>query len=154
MKVLIPIDGSDCSNKTLEWSVQMFDRLNTDYELIYVIPIMTEIPVAESVFTDAVALLENARSGLERQGYRVSEAQYLLGLAVDQICRYAELQDVDLVIIGSHGRTGLSKLLLGSVSEGVLEHCRRPVIIYRNVERPAEAGRARPESQITPNTII
>jgi nucleotide-binding universal stress UspA family protein len=154
MKVLIPIDGSDCSNKTLQWATQLFDRRDTEYDLIYVIPIMTEIPVAESVFTDAIAMLENTKVDLERQGCRVREAQYLLGLTVDQICRYAELEDMDLVVIGSHGRSGLSKLLLGSVSEGVLEHCRRPVIIYRNVDRPLTAKHDLPEKQISPNTVI
>jgi len=45
------------------------------------------------------------------------------------ICEAAAARDVDLVCMSSHGRSGLSKVLLGSVAERVLEHCRRPLLV-------------------------
>lgn len=140
-KILLPIDGSDCSQKTIQWATRLFNRDDAEFLLIYVLPILTEVPIPESLFAEATAFLEESRTTLEQQGCRVIESEYLLGLTVEQICHYAETKDVDLVVLGSHGRSGFSKLLMGSVGEGVLEHCHRPVVIYRNVERaPAKVA--------------
>lgn len=86
---------------------------------------------------DAVAMLNKAHDFLQRQGCRVIKTEYVLGDPVDEICRYADTHDLDQILIGSHGRSGLNKLLMGSVSEGVLEHCQKPVFLYRNIIKRA-----------------
>jgi nucleotide-binding universal stress UspA family protein len=133
MKILLPLDGSDCANKTMDWAADTFDKQTTEYYLIFVMPIVTDIPVAESTFAEATIMLQRAQSELEKRGCLVGDSEYLLGFPVDRICEYAETQEMDMVVMGSHGRTGLSKLLMGSVSEGVLTHCRRPVILVKNI---------------------
>jgi nucleotide-binding universal stress UspA family protein len=54
-----------------------------------------------------------------------------VGDAADVICRVADRLRVDVVIVGSHGRTGLGRLLLGSVSEHVVRHAPCPVLVVR-----------------------
>ena len=51
--------------------------------------------------------------------------------ASDAICAAAERFDADLVVLGSHGRTGVARVLLGSVAEQVLRHTRRSVVVIR-----------------------
>lgn len=138
MKILLPVDGSDCAEKTCQWITGLFDKQTSEYYLIYVMPVITDFPVVESALAEATEMLRQAQANLEKQGCRVADSGYLLGFPVERICEYAETHDMDLVVIGSHGRTGLSKLLMGSVSEGVLEHCKCPVVIYKNIEARRE----------------
>ena len=135
MKVLLPIDGSDCSNQTILWSAETFTKEDTQYYLLFVIPVLPDLNTVEFDIVEASAMLRRAKSLLEHTGCRVERAEYVLGDTVDQICRYADNIDADQIVIGSHGRTGLAKLLMGSTSIKVLEHSHRPVTVHRNVER-------------------
>jgi nucleotide-binding universal stress UspA family protein len=135
MKILMPIDGSDCATKTLHWAAKTFNPETAEYYLLFVIPVLPDLNTVEYDIMDASAILKRAKAELEDKGCKVISAEYVLGDAVDQICRYAEEIDADQLILGSHGRTGLAKLMMGSTSIRVLEHCRRPVTIHRNVEK-------------------
>lgn len=135
MKMLLPVDGSECSDQTLRWIAETFDKRNAEYYLLFVIPVLPDLNTVEYDIMDATTMLKWAKTELERNGCNVARAEYVLGDVVDQICHYAEEIQADQIVLGSHGRTGLAKLLLGSVSTRVLEHCSCNVIIYRNVER-------------------
>lgn len=140
MKILLPIDGSECSESTLRWVADIFNKQTSEYYLIFVMPIGTDFPVVESSLVEVTVMLQKAQSTLEEQGCRVIESEYLLGFPVDRICHYAETKDIELVVMGSHGRSGLSKMLMGSISEGVLEHCKRSVVVFKNLEVLAKQG--------------
>ena len=137
MKVLLPVDGSDCANETLDWAAHLFNPRETDYALLYVIPVLPDLNSVEFDIMDATAMLRRTKETLEQQGCRVVFTDYALGDAVEQICQAADDLAVDQVVIGSHGRTGLNKLLMGSVSTKVLERCSRPVTVHRNVQPTA-----------------
>lgn len=134
-KILLPIDGSDCSQKTVRWAAETFDPRKTDYYLLRVVPVLPDLNTMEYDIVDASHVLNQIRKDLEALGCRVAQAEYVLGDVVERICDYAEAKEVDQVVLGSHGRTGLSRFLLGSISAKVLETCQRPVTIHRNVER-------------------
>lgn len=135
MRVLLPIDGSECSEKTLNWVAETFDREHAEYYLLFVIPVLPDLNTVEYDIMDATAMLRQAKTTLEERGCRVVRAEYALGDIVDQICHFAEEVKADQIVIGSHGRSGLAKLLLGSVSIRMLERCPCNVTIYRNVEK-------------------
>lgn len=137
MRVLLPIDGSDCSNQTLHWAANTFNKAQARYFLLFVIPVLPDLNTVEYDIVEASAMLRKGKNILESQGCLVERAEYVLGDTVDQICRYADEIDADQIVMGSHGRTGLNKLLMGSTSIKVLEHGSRPVTIHRNVERYA-----------------
>ncbi len=68
------------------------------------------------------------------------EQHLLRGIAADEIARFAEKYDVDLIVIGTHGRTGLRRLLMGSVAESVVRHAKCPVLAVKHpvvVPQPA-----------------
>lgn len=56
---------------------------------------------------------------------------YLEGKPVDEITEYAERENIDLIVMGSHGRTGLRRLLMGSVAEAVMRKARCPILIIK-----------------------
>lgn len=128
MRVLIAVDGSQSSQQTLEWAASVLNHQSNSYCLLTVI---SEPMIAEYKLEDALKALEEAKAYLERQGCRVEKAEYMTGDPVQRICQYADDEAMDQVLVGSHGRSGLGKVLLGSVSEGVLEQCQKPVFIYR-----------------------
>lgn len=59
------------------------------------------------------------------------EHRLLLGAAIDQIVRLAAEERIDLIVMGTHGRTGLSRLLMGSVAEGVVRQATCPVLTLK-----------------------
>jgi nucleotide-binding universal stress UspA family protein len=150
MRILLPIDGSECSERTLLWAAETFDRQNTEYYLLFVIPVLPDLNTVEYDIMDATAMLKSAKSRMARLGCHVARAEYLLGDVVDQICRYAQEIHADQIVIGTHGRSGLAKLLLGSVSIRVLERCPCNVTVYRNVERQA----AQPERVMQGKSVL
>jgi len=135
MKILLPVDGSDCAMKTLHWAGELFKgRSDVEFYLLEVISITPDTITVEYDVTDATKTLNNAKRALESMGCHVAEISYVLGDPVERICEYAEEMGLDQILIGSHGRTGLSKLLMGSVSVAVMERSKCPVTLHRNVE--------------------
>ena len=68
------------------------------------------------------------------------EHRLVTGLAADEILRISEEEGVDLIVLGTHGRTGLSRLLMGSVAEAVMRRAKCPVLTLReSAEIPAIA---------------
>lgn len=68
------------------------------------------------------------------------------GLAVDEILAVAEEVHADLIVMGTHGRSGVGRLLLGSVAEGIMRKARCPVL---TVKQPAEVEAKEPEAHAT-----
>jgi nucleotide-binding universal stress UspA family protein len=66
---------------------------------------------------------------------------YLVGSPLTEILKFAVRQQVDLIVMGSHGRTGISRLLMGSVAEGVVRGAKCPVLIAKQPTTvPEDAG--------------
>lgn len=55
----------------------------------------------------------------------------LEGRPATEICKLAEQEAVDLIVIGSHGRSGIRRAVLGSVAEGIMRHCECPVLVVK-----------------------
>lgn len=69
------------------------------------------------------------------------EYRLVTGDPADAVVRLAEDDDVDLIVLGSHGRTGLTRLLMGSVAEAIVRKAHCPVLVYKQpVHKHATAG--------------
>ncbi len=152
MKILLPTDGSDCARQTLQWAAETFDKQATEYYLLHVIRVFPENYSVEFDIADTTRMLNELKQEMEARGCRVVKAEYVLGEPLTSICAYADDMQVDQVVIGSHGRTGLKKMLLGSTSEALLEHCKRPVLIHRNLQ--PERLHVEPPHLVPQNTIF
>lgn len=104
--VLVPFDGSDTARNAL---VRAFEEHpEADVTVLYVIDLSE---LSYGVEGGAAANLHEAEK---------EEARELFAEAEEVIVEYADRGDVDHVIMGSHGRSGLSRILVGSVAEGVV----------------------------------
>jgi nucleotide-binding universal stress UspA family protein len=121
VKLLLPIDDSACSRETIKWAARTFDKNNSCYYLLFVIPAMpADINILAFDNIESLDVLNKAKFELECSGCTVDKTDYRMGDAVLEICDYADAYDIDQVIIGTHGRSGLAKMMAKSIGEGVL----------------------------------
>lgn len=141
--VLVPLDGSEPSWAAIDHAIENYagDRITV---LHVVDPSAGSYAGAEGGYYDPVAfdrarergeeLCEDARERLRAAGVLEStafETAVEVGGASRTILEYAETEDVDHVVIGSHGREGVSRILIGSVAERVTRRASVPVTIVR-----------------------
>ena len=100
----------------------LYESLPTDEELeeAYQQRIMTE-------GKEATAYVENAGRAANVE----VEPVILRGIPAEEIIGFAEKNDIDLIVMGTHGRTGIKKFLLGSVAEKVVRHATKSVLVVR-----------------------
>lgn len=77
----------------------------------------------------------------------VCKHRYLRGAPADEILQFAKQEEIDLIVMGSHGRTGLSRLLMGSVADAVMRKASCPILV---VKQPT-AGQ-QPADEVLPDT--
>ena len=138
-RILVPTDFSDPSQEALDTAVAfgrefgaMLDLVHVAVEAAY--PLPPPIDVA-SLPIDISPVLDRSAAGLSAAEARVREAGVacesatLVGRADQEIITRARATGADLIIMGTHGRSGLAHALLGSISERVVQHSTCPVLI-------------------------
>ena len=131
--VLVPLDGSAAAEAALEKAFELFP--DADVTVLHVTQV-TSLPtdsgesVAEIAAAETDELLETAERTAEARGREIT-TEAIEGHAARTIIGYAETHDVDHIVMGSIGRSGLGRLLLGSVAETVVRRAPCPVTINR-----------------------
>ena len=140
--ILVPVDGSETSYKAISEAAKFAKGMNSKITVVQVLEL--DPYIAEGYLTTGQTnpFIERAREYLAKtiadakqkfldDGIEV-DAILLDGVSVpDKILEAAENSDIDLIIMGSHGRTGISKLFLGSQTQKVLAHTHIPVLVIR-----------------------
>ena len=136
-KILVAYDGSEPALRALELAAKIAKACNAKLYIMHVAPVPEdyadcyECPeVMAKVLEKGKQLLERARQILSSLGV---DAETVLdkGDPGKRIVEKAEELDVDVVVVGSTGRSGVKKLILGSVSEKVARSSSRPVLIVK-----------------------
>lgn len=138
-RMLVPIDGSDCSLDALEYAAQLAMLAGTTVTLLHVVE-----PVAYGIdFTlGGMAEREQQRAQMHGKLESLTAALRSVGLTVDHVVRgglpgdsiveVARVQASDLIVMGTHGRRGISHVMSGSVAEAVLRKGGCPVLTVRS----------------------
>ena len=134
-KILVPTDFSKCSQAAFEYGVQFARDFNAELRLVHVIspqayPLgdkYAALDPAELMRETEDAEQKTMRSMAERAKARYS-VRVIHGSPAIEICKAAN-EDVDLLVISTHGRTGLGHILLGSVAEHVVRYAHCPVLV-------------------------
>lgn len=139
-KILVPVDFSDFSEKALESAAEIAELRGAKITVVHVmVEPQTSVPyevyidwkkVREEIATDAVKLLDEMieKAGVKGEVERLTVWGEPAGVVND----LAEKGDFDLIVMATHGRTGLSRLFLGSVAENVIRHAKCPVLVMRD----------------------
>jgi nucleotide-binding universal stress UspA family protein len=141
MKILMPIDGSLFSKSALSFvaSRTALIKREPEIELLNVQhPVSTRVARAagrELVLNyheiEASKVIKPALAALKRAGVK-AKTTALVGSPGDEVSRIATTGAPDLIIMGSHGHTGLKNLLFGSVTQTVLASCTMPLLVLRS----------------------
>ncbi len=145
--ILVATDGSPASSAAADEAIDLAGRLQARLIVINVVNV-PEVAAASAMFPGtAVAAREEAdaiaRAVVDDALRAGVAATYLTweGQPGEAIVAAAEAESADLVVVGTHGRSVIGRLLLGSVSEYVVRHSRVPVLVVRPQEAYAAARR-------------
>ncbi len=143
MKVLLAMDDSKLAEAAERFVLDHFDPNSTEIRLVNVVePVAVSVPPQmspgyfpelEDQVRQARQFVSRASSTLNGHHFRVTST-VAEGFAKDIIIDEAQEWHADLIVLGSHGRKGLDRLLLGSVSEAVMRHAPCSVLIVRSKE--------------------
>ncbi len=150
-RILCPVDFSDVSRAALEWSIDFSKKTKrplsvmhaVDTRLLHVGNLVAVPGGEEELRLEATRQLDDWNDELD---FSRAELEVADGSPADAIVKAAHAGDGALVVMGTHGLSGLSKLLLGSVMEKVLHRLRVPLVSVP----PGAGGRAQGE----PKTIL
>lgn len=139
LKVLVPVDFSRFSRETIDYALNLTGVCSAQFSLLHVLNPQRYEPLVELDEHRDEVLAEQYRDVEERLAAEVSQRKrerpqlqldYLVaqGIPFKEICAVADRDNFQLIIIGTHGCTGLSHLLIGSTAERVVQHASCPVL--------------------------
>lgn len=141
--ILLPTDFSECGNYALSYAASLARKFDASIICVHVIEPMVPT-VGYSGVTEPLPLADitdQLEDSAERELPKISECEACEGLDIEEvivhgeaateIARVAEERNVDLIIISSHGRTGLGRILFGSTAEAVVRHSSCPVLVVK-----------------------
>ncbi len=140
-RVLVPTDFSVCSMWALRYAEELARRFGAEIALVHVDQSLA--PGSELAETRQAAAREELEGLVALLRERGVPAHSLLrsGGPAEQIMATAEAEHADLIVMGTHGRTGLTHVLMGSVAESVVRRSSCPVLTVRHSARAHQAGR-------------
>lgn len=135
--ILLPVDGSEHAARATAYALKIVGLMKARVILLYChrpFPVKLGEPyfqnAIDKIMTEANALLEPFRSVLTEK--RVSVDDLIMeGPAGEKICEIARIENCEMIIMGSRGRSNLKGLLLGSVAHRVLQQSPCPVLVVR-----------------------
>ena len=139
-RILITLDGSPLSEQSLEKAVQIAETLQAELTLLRVVtPLlksyragMASVSVIETTEKQLVEMaqtyLDDIAAGIQGKGFSVHTVTEL-GTPYRKIVNYVEEHDIDLVVMTTRGETGLTRWLLGSVTDHVVRGVSIPVLV-------------------------
>jgi len=141
-RIVVPLDGSDSSFRAAKFAIKIAKPENAEIIFLHAVvnPPYLEYKAAGPYI---IHYIEEAKRHAEmwylnvgemavKEGVKFSSETILdISSAADAIVNYAEGKNADLIVIGTRGRTGLRRLLLGSVASGVVAHAKCSVLVIR-----------------------
>ncbi len=147
IKILVPVDGSECSLQALDIAADFAGSLNAEIIVCHVVDLAKAARLSGGQAQLVQGFLEELQSegktilaaALARAGERVTASSRIAeGIPVDEIERLAADIRPSFIVIGSHRRTGISRLMMGSVAEGVVRGAPIPVMVVPSKQKQPE----------------
>jgi nucleotide-binding universal stress UspA family protein len=135
-KILVPLDGSELSEAALVHLsdfkeaevILMRIKEPLDPNVIGTLDAKVALELDEAYYEEAVQYLEKIVENLKEKGI-TAKTEVLTGNSADEIIKYSQKNDIDLIIMSTRGRSGFSRLVFGSVAEKVIRNSTVPILI-------------------------
>jgi nucleotide-binding universal stress UspA family protein len=140
-KILVPLDGSETSEAVLPSVERLASAFGAGICLLQVVPTMV-IPVTmegyanceqitAACFKEGEAYLSKIEKRLKAKGFHV-ESLLLNGDEAQRILEQGDRKDITLIAMTTHGRSGVSRWVMGSVAEKIVRHATKPIFLVRS----------------------
>ena len=146
--ILVPTDLSEYADYALDYAIALAQKLQARLTLLYVIHLtplaMGDIgvsglvPYLDEMETDAQQRMQALLNRVHQEGLQ-GETAVVQGVPFQSIVDMAENKNVDMIVMGTHGRTGLTHALMGSVAEKVVRLAPCPVLVTRGKTEASDA---------------
>jgi nucleotide-binding universal stress UspA family protein len=142
-KILVAADGSEASNHAVDYGIEIARKYNSDLTALHIIlsdvTLFGSVPPAHmnEIKNEAQKYLDKIREKYYKSNDNNNKQIQLRtelitsASAVGGILGFAEKENIDLIVIGTRGRSGFKKLLLGSVASGVVTYAHCPVLVIK-----------------------
>lgn len=141
--ILFPTDFSESSDAALSFASSLAAESGAKLQIVHV---GNDTPTYLAGYYGSDLIPDTAKQVAEENQRLLTEIkptvsgvqyehQYLTGLPETEILKFADQERIDLIVIGSHGRTGITRMLLGSIAEAIVRGARCPVL---TVKQPVE----------------
>ena len=141
--ILVPVDFSDASGRAFSIAVDLADELGAEVKVIFIYQIQAQYMIDGGLYTpefDQDEELKKCEKELDefvkkhiKKDINISK-EVRTGVPDTEILQIAGEYQADLIVMGTHGRTGLSHLIMGSVTENVLRHANVPLLSVRQAD--------------------
>lgn len=135
-KILLPLDGSDLGQQAIPYAEKLAGRLGSQIKLVHVMgPHENKYSNMHKLYLQKIA--EAIEKGTEQYAEKPGrdkidiESIILAGDPAQEIVDYANKENIDLIVMSTHGRTGITRWALGSVADRVLRATRKPLALIR-----------------------
>jgi len=133
-RILVAVDGSIYSEYAVDQAISMGSICNSEIFIVSVVDLypdqMAVAPaLMEKMSKEVQELLESTKEKVEKANIKCETIVHMGGQAHEFIIKEAKEKDIDLIVIGTHGRTGLKGLLIGSVAQKVIGFAPCPVMV-------------------------
>lgn len=139
--MLVPLDGSTLAESAFAYARELAGRLRANVTVLHVVdPAETgTLPMRQAYASHSAELVERRVTEIQRRlgwkpggdGPRIS-GEVVVGSAPEQILHYVREKGIDLLVMSTHGRTGVRRLVMGSVADEVLRQSPVPVLLVRS----------------------
>ena len=153
-KILVAVDGSESSQRAAQAALELAEKLKTELIVVHAIvpptsyyhstiasPVGMTLPAPSQHEIDAyyayarkvaLSVVGETESKAKKHGIAVkTEIPEAVSSVVETIINHATKENIDLIIVGTRGLGGFKKMLLGSVSSGIVSHAHCPVLVVR-----------------------
>jgi nucleotide-binding universal stress UspA family protein len=143
--ILVPVDGSEWSFRAAKYAVKIAKMSNAQIVCVHAVVSLPTSAYAnvhagvlvpryiEEAKKEAQKWFDEINAIAKKAGVVRLSTEFILDVfsVADALITYAERNNIDLIVIGTKGRTGLKKFVLGSVASGVVSHAKCPVLVVR-----------------------
>jgi nucleotide-binding universal stress UspA family protein len=126
---MIPTDGSKFAEKSKDFALEIAKKFNSTVVAVHIIDDKLIYPF-EVLEEEGKSILDNVRNDSEKMDLVVEEV-LIVGSPIHDMEKIVKKTNSDLVVIGTHGKTGLEKLIMGSVTESALKTVKVPVLLVK-----------------------
>jgi nucleotide-binding universal stress UspA family protein len=140
-RILLPTDFSACSATATKYACELATRFDAELHLLHTLEVHLSSTPGFGMGLTLPQYVHESRAAAEKALAGVLDRQWAVGRKVVQavvegspkveIVRYARTQEIDVIVLATHGRTGLAHVLIGSVAESVVRTAPCPVLTVR-----------------------